>query len=254
MYPSTTAAPSGTLSAVTYHHYSHCPLGASFFLLEPTCLEVVDAWGAMYWAIAAPHGVAAWAGETAETGGGGVPGLTDSFTSTLYYAWQLGTLPLQGVELSARQALVGGDYELINHHGAELQPNADFWLIALFRGLVGGARRAFPVTLSRAANSTGARVFAFDAAGGGRLIMALNLNAADETILVRLAGAGAGAARTEWHLTGEPGVSGGPAACNGAPLRLGDDGVLTDWRALGRQASGDVALAPASVVLALLAP
>lgn len=122
------AAPTGTFNALTYHHYSHCAPGQFFFLLEPSCLVVLDDWAAMYAAIAAQHaGVAAWAGETAENGGGGIPGLTDSFTSTLYYAYQLGALPLNGVELSARQALVGGDYELLDHHEAELAPNPDYW-------------------------------------------------------------------------------------------------------------------------------
>ena len=252
------AAPRGTFAALTYHHYAHCPAGAFFFLLEPLCLQIVDQWGAMYAAIAAAHGgVAAWAGETAENGGGGVPGLTDSFTSTLYYAWQLGALPLAGVELSARQALVGGDYELINHHAADgaLAPNPDYWLLFFFRALVGGGGRAYNVTLSQPAAATGARVFAFDAApatGAKLALLALNLNAANTTLLVNLAGMGG--PRTEFHLTGEPGVPHAPVRCNGAALAFSPPPARAppDWRALGVPATGDLAIAAASVVLALI--
>jgi len=252
------AAPPRTFAALTYHHYSHCPAGAFFFLLEPACLEVVDQWGAMYAAIAAAHdGVAAWAGETAENGGGGVPGLTDSFTSTLYYAWQLGALPLSGVELSARQALVGGDYELLDHHAPALTPNPDFWLLFFFRALIGGGGRAYNVSLSQPASATGVRVFAFDAApatGAKLALLALNLNAVDTTLLVALAGAGADGPRTEFHLTGAPGVAHAPVRCNGATLAFSPPPALSppDWRALGVPAKGDLAIAAASVVFALI--
>lgn len=250
------AAPSNTFAALTYHHYAHCPAGSFFFLLEPACLQIVDAWGAMYAAIAAEHsGVAAWAGETAENGGGGIPGLTDSFTSTLYYAYQLGVLPLNGVELSARQALVGGDYELLNHHAAALTPNPDYWLLFLFRKLIGGGGRAYAVNVSMPATATGVRVFAFDAApatGAVKAILALNLNAANTTMLIALQGAGMAGPRTEWHLTGQPGVSNAPVLCNGVELTFGSDLSPPDWRTLGVAGSGDIALGAASIAFALV--
>ena len=67
-----------------------------------------------------------WAGETADHSGGGIPGLTDTFRSCLYYAWQLGALPAAGVPLAARQCLSGGDYELLQRVG--FAPNPDFWV------------------------------------------------------------------------------------------------------------------------------
>lgn len=89
------AAPQGTLTAITYHHYPGCEpgmmayracsrvcgyalpysTGQFFFLLEPVCLLILDNWAAMYSNISSSvTGVSAWAGETAEHGGGGVAG------------------------------------------------------------------------------------------------------------------------------------------------------------------------------------
>lgn len=151
-------------------------------------------------------GVAAWAGETAEHVGGGVAGLTDTFYSTLYYAWQLGTLPANGVSLSARQALVGGNYELLNR--TTFAPNPDYALLWLFKTLVGGNAAAFPVALNASVLDTGVRVFVFSAApatGATYVILALSLNDVGATFDVVLEGAGLGGVRTEFHLTGQPG-------------------------------------------------
>ena len=244
----------GTLSALTYHHYPGCT-PAGYFALSPGCLQIIDDWGDLFSRVGAPRGVPTWAGETAGHGGGGVAGLTDSFTSSLYYAWQLGALPLHGVELSARQALVGGDYELLSRD--TLAPNPDWWVLWLFKRLVGGGGRAFNVTLSAPVARTGVRVFAFSAApgaGGARALLALSLNTVGATMRVALGGAGVGGARREWHLSGPLGVSGGAVACNGVPLAMGSAGELPDWRALGVgvAAGEDLVLAPSTVVFALV--
>ena len=258
----------GTLQALTYHHYPGCEANASaYFALDPRCLQIIDAWGAQFSRPGAAAGVATWAGETAGHGGGGVQNLTDSFTSSLYYAWQLGALPLAGVELSARQALVGGDYELLSR--ATLLPNPDYWVLLLFKGLIGGGARAFEVNASAPATLTGLRLFAFSAGAAAaparRVLLALSLNTVGAEFLVQLAGGGAeGArveyhlsegARVEYHLSGPLGVSGGRVACNGRPLLVGAGGQLPDWRAMGAPAAAGAPLriAPGSVVFATLA-
>ena len=81
---------------------------------------------------------------SADHNGGGVANLTDTFISSFYYAWQLGALPLYGVELAARQTLSGGDYELLQR--GTFEPNPDYFVAWLFRALIGGNASAFVVT------------------------------------------------------------------------------------------------------------
>jgi hypothetical protein len=246
---------SGGLQALTYHHYPGCEGNATaYFALDPRCLQIIDAWGSQFSRPGAAAGVATWAGETAGHGGGGVAGLTDSFTSSLYYAWQLGALPLTGVELSARQTLVGGDYGLLDR--GTLLPNPDFWVLLLFKGLIGGDARAFAVNASAPVERTGVRVFAFTAGAAAaparRVILALSLNTVGAEVLVQLAGGGAEGRRVEYHLSGPLGVPGGRVACNGRPLEAGANGALPDWRAMGApaEAGTPLRLAPGSIVFA----
>jgi hypothetical protein len=107
----------GVLGALTYHQYPECLAADPSFTLTPSCLGNLDAQATGCVAAAEPAPgppfPAVWAGETADHSGGGIPGLTDTFRSSFYYAWQLGALPLSGVELGARQCLSGGDYELL---------------------------------------------------------------------------------------------------------------------------------------------
>ena len=250
------STPAGTLSALTYHHYPGCEANSSdYFALDPACLQIIDDWGALFSSVGASRGVPTWAGETAEHGGGGVTGLTDTFTSSLYYAWQLGTLPLHGVELAARQALVGGDYELLDRN--TLAPNPDYWVLYLFKALIGGGARAFPVNVSASAAASGVRVFCFSASaatGATRTLLALSLNTVGARIEVELQGEGMGGARLEYALSGDLAAPRGSVACNGAALQLGADGAPPPWRALGvaRAAGAPLELAAASVVFATL--
>jgi hypothetical protein len=144
----------GVLGALTYHQYPECVAADPAFTLLPSCLAQLDSQASGCVTAAAPAPgppyPAVWAGETADHSGGGIPGLTDTFRSTFYYAWQLGALPGHGVELAARQCLSGGDYELLQVCGgggrvgeshvmvssavfAALQrgtfnPNPDYWI------------------------------------------------------------------------------------------------------------------------------
>lgn len=198
--------------------------------------------------------VAAWAGETAEHVGGGVAGLTDTFYSTLYYAWQLGALPANGVSLVARQALVGGHYTLLNR--TSFAPNPDYAFLWLFKALVGGGAQAYNVTLNASVLDTGVRVFVFSAAPATRAlysILALSLNNVSATTQVVLQGSSdLGGLRTEYHLTGQPGVPGAPLVCNGAtPLEPAPNGSMPSWQGLGVPGGpGPLSLGPASVVFA----
>jgi hypothetical protein len=223
--------PPGTLDALTYHEYPQCtaPNVPNGFLLDPGCLASLDAQAAACVAAAAAGSQpppAVWAGETADHSGGGIANLTDTFRSSFYYAWQLGALPAAGVALAARQALSGGDYELLtraDYGGGKFAPNPDYWVAWLFRALVGGGAAARGVTMSVSVNASGVRLWAFATSDGRQALLAVNLQdgsasssggAIPQPVALQLSGAGvAGAPRVEYHL-----ASASPPGGVGAPL------------------------------------
>jgi heparanase 1 len=79
-----------------------------------------------------------WIGEGAMAYNSGLPGVSDSFRGSLWFANLLGALaktkPLShGVY--CRQSLLGGHYELISHE--TMVPNPDYWVAYLWKNLVG---------------------------------------------------------------------------------------------------------------------
>jgi hypothetical protein len=250
----------GTLAAITYHSYPDCEADpAGVFALTPTCLLVEDLlakWAFAAAGGAAPGAVGAWLGEGADHVGGGVRGLTDTFRSSFYVAWLYGATAAAGVELTVRQALSGGDYELLQRNNS-FAPNPDWWTIWLFKSLMGGGVDVYNVSAS-APPSSGVRVFAFAAAAGTgatTALLAINLQL-NATVSVTLAGGTLPtAARTEFHMTGNLTEAHGVVACNGAPLAL--DPVThapPPARSLGAPAAAGspLVLAPASFAFVLV--
>ena len=222
------AAPPGAISALTYHEYPECQYTqGSTLALHPECLSAIDAHARGAVAAAAlgsgpPPPV--WMGEGADHSGGGIPGLTDTFRSSFYAAWLYGASAAAGVELTARQCLSGGDYELLQR--GSFAPNPDFWTVWLFKALIGGSAgaSAYNVTHSVAPTTSGVRVFAFSAAPQGAqaptlALLALNLQT-DTPVAVTLEGAGVGGPRVEYHLSGNASQPHGDVACNGQVLRM----------------------------------
>lgn len=195
-----------------------------------------------------------WAGESADHSGGGVANLTDTFRSSFYYAWQLGALPANGVELAARQCLSGGDYELLQR--GTFEPNPDYYVVWLFHALIGGSATAFPVQTSVQAAASGVRVFAFSASkasNGSYTILAINLQSSGKPIPITLAGMTG--SRVEYHLTGDVAQEHGPIYCNGKQLAVNPSTYLPPaWQSLGVSASAStpLTLAPASIVFATI--
>jgi heparanase 1 len=79
-----------------------------------------------------------WIGEGAMAYNSGLPGVSDSFRGSLWFANLLGALaktrPLShGVY--CRQSLLGGHYELVRH--GTMVPNPDYWVARLWKELVG---------------------------------------------------------------------------------------------------------------------
>lgn len=72
-----------------------------------------------------------------ETGGAynsGQRGVTDAFGSAFWWLDLLGSLGKHGHDFACRQALLGGNYALIDLH--RRQPNPDFWVLLLWRRIV----------------------------------------------------------------------------------------------------------------------
>ena len=76
-----------------------------------------------------------WLGETGHAQCGGEPGVSDRFISSLWWLDTLGQMALSGHDQVVRQALIGGDYGLINFQTGE--PNPDYWATLLWNSLMG---------------------------------------------------------------------------------------------------------------------
>ena len=79
-----------------------------------------------------------WLGEGGGAYGSGQDGSTNTFLSSFWYADSLGMLAAQGHDAFCRQALVGGNYALLNYvDGGSFSPNPDLYTAILFRHLAG---------------------------------------------------------------------------------------------------------------------
>lgn len=152
--------------AVTFHDYADdCCKPADGNVLNVTCLDAFFAKAAWVRDIAAAHGVATWNGEGALHAYSGVAGLTNTALSTLFYLHALGAYADGGFGLFSRQALVGGDYELVNR--STFAPTPDYWGLLLFRTLVSGtALNVSVIATPHAAASGSVRAHAFCTHGG----------------------------------------------------------------------------------------
>eukprot|EP00055_Hartaetosiga_balthica_P000551 m.136880 g.136880 ORF g.136880 m.136880 type:complete len:618 (-) comp11035_c0_seq1:132-1985(-) len=169
--------------ALTYHQYPQCLPGASL-VLEPSCLESLASTAKAMASLTNDTPFRMFAGETADHSGGGVLGVTNTFTSSFYYAYQLGALPSNNITLAARQCLMGGYYELLNK--TTLIPNPDFYIAWLTRNLINKyvpgkenstpLARAIEVKVDFDVSTSGLQVFAFVNTEGVPVVMAINLN------------------------------------------------------------------------------
>jgi heparanase 1 len=238
----------GALAAITYHQYPQCtaPPTSTAFVMLPSCLAQLGEAAAGYAnSSQAIAGLATWLGEGADHSGGGIPGLTDTFRSSFYYASLVGAAPLAGVELMARQCLNGGDYELLQR--GSFAPNPDFWILWLAKKVLRQGARALNATSSAPALASGLQVFSFDASaasGGATALLVVNTHASN-TYFLSLGGVNLAGPRVEWHVTGDVAAVHGPIAINGHVM----SGDLPPIAELGaRAAAGSVlVVAPASI-------
>ena len=162
-------ATKGAMTAVTYHDYwNSCADGSipAGLVLNTTCIDeqVSLAVGTLE-GVASKHGVPLWLSEGALHSNSGVVGLTNTWTSTLWYAHTLGQLAQSGVELFSRQTLLGGNYEIVDK--ATGLPNPDYWMALAWHDFVG--HDVFNTTLEGCTGlcASALRVHAHSAASGG---------------------------------------------------------------------------------------
>lgn len=76
-----------------------------------------------------------WLSETGNALFGGEPGVSDRFVGSLWWLDHLGTMAAAGMSGLVRQALVGGEYGLLEQAG--LRPRPDFWCSLLWKKVIG---------------------------------------------------------------------------------------------------------------------
>ena len=76
-----------------------------------------------------------WCGECGPHNGGGLPGVTDTMTSSFWYMDALGGLAKAGYSQHGRQALVGSHYGLLEE--TTHTPNPDYWALLGWKRFMG---------------------------------------------------------------------------------------------------------------------
>ena len=166
-------ASNGSMHAVTVHDYADdCCTPTLGNVLNVTCLDAFFEQAGFVRDIARGFNTALWNGEGALHAYSGIYGLTNTMVSTVFYMHALGSYAKNGFGLFSRQALIGGNYELINR--TTLMPTPDYYGLLLFRQLVGGTALESAV----ASPAAGVRAHAFCALGGGGVALLVNVAAA----------------------------------------------------------------------------
>ena len=169
------------------------------------------------------------------------------FGSAIWYADSMSTKAAAGYALYCRQDVIGADYGLIN--STSLAPSADYWLLVLWKRLVGPRVLAVSGLPPKATT----RAYAFCAAPSATSTATLVLiNLADASACVGLPAGFAqpGAPLTQYSLTpGAGGVTSADTLLNGVPLVVGADGQLPALAGKTVAQAGGVTLPPLSVTL-----
>eukprot|EP00041_Stephanoeca_diplocostata_P014297 m.258808 g.258808 ORF g.258808 m.258808 type:complete len:653 (+) comp19651_c0_seq2:84-2042(+) len=106
--------------------------------LNVSCLDDrVSMAEAKYLPVTRSASVPLWISEGALHASSGVAGLTNTYTSSLFYAHALGELARRGIGLFSRQTLLGGNYEIIDRITG--LPNPDYWVAVLWHDLIGAS-------------------------------------------------------------------------------------------------------------------
>ena len=225
-----------------------------------------------------------WCGECGPHNDNGLANKTDRFLSSFWYADALGGLARLGLAEFGRQALVGGNYELLSRTAGPpgpglFEPNPDFYVLLVWKRVMG--TRVMNVSLAPAAAAATLHAYAHcgddgdDGNGGGGMGL-INISPT-EAASVRLALPGGGArpagtpgapgapgvgetagTRGEWHFAavapGAGGLRSHSVALNGRVLAMPAPDRLPSLAPVRADAGAPVAVAPDSVVFVSLPP
>ncbi|KAM0829670.1 hypothetical protein ACQ4PT_066734 [Festuca glaucescens] len=183
----------------------------------------------------------AWVGESGGAYNSGGKDVSDRFADSFWYLDQLGMSSVFGTKVYCRQALVGGNYCLLNT--TTLAPNPDYYSALLWDRLMGPGvlqttaaaspclrsyahcskqKPGVTVLLINLSNST-----AFNVTVAGDM----DLHPPPRKLLEAEAGAVCGGQREEYHLRPEGGdIQSSVVLLNGKPLALGPCGQIPELR------------------------
>eukprot|EP01084_Bolivina_argentea_P051104 93989_1 len=158
------------LYRATYHHYAQCEYPNGTLVFSPKCLQDIINSATQFYNVGHAAGIPVWMGEGSEHTGGGTPNVSNTFVDNFYYVYQLCTVLQYNLNATLRSDLIGGDYELIDHHTFE--PNPDYWILYIWKQLIGDAM--FDTDLTTNANDRSA-AFSFRAtvSGGDAITLVL---------------------------------------------------------------------------------
>lgn len=234
----------------TWHYYPtqsfRCPVATNRAragrVLPPRQLDEVDRWADYVARARGGRGPELWLGETGPAQCGGEPGFSDRFASTFWWLDQLGRTALAGQPVVIRQALVGGDYGLIEER--DLRPSPDYWATLLWRRTMGTR-----VLHTSAGPADGAlRLYAHctpDGPPGAVSALLINL-AADRATTVTLPGL---SGRADLYSLTADAPESREVRLNGTALRASPDGDLPELLPIRVPAADGDALAAAQVTV-----
>jgi heparanase 1 len=214
----------GSLDAVVMHSYNN---DGGYNWSQPGFLAQTMQQARVMLAETRKHSATAalWCGECGPHNAGGLANTTDTFLSSFWYADALAGLAKLGLSQFGRQALVGGNYGLLQEHTYE--PNPDLYLAIVWKQLMG--QEVLNATVAAAVGDVGGELHVYahceparhavQRAGAGRAVTLLFINVSPRTEYSLAVLGGGGGSRHEWHFSA-PDVRSKVVSLNGKPLLM----------------------------------
>ena len=171
-----------------------------------------------------------WCGECGPHNAGGLANTTDTFMSSFWFSDALAGLAKFGLSQFGRQALVGGNYGLLQEH--TFHPNPDLYLAIAWKQLMGQEvlNATVAATGGDVSDDIGATLHVYahcepaqsagQRASVGKAVTLLFINVSPQTeYSLAVPGGGGGGRRQEWHFSA-PDVISKVVSLNGKPLLL----------------------------------
>lgn len=226
----------GTMVGSSFHDYQNeCFDGytGTELLANTSCFsDHVAELKARFDPVVGRHHNQLWCTECGPHSNSGVDGLTNTWSSSMWYADALGLYAANGIGMLSRQTLLGGDYEIINRTTG--LPNPDFYPAVLWHDLIGA--EVYGVTLHGCDDPdcrSAVRLYAHSGLqdSSSTVLVALNFaTSAASGLTIRLTGvrngtgaaaAGSGSGSCElWQIRGAKGATLREISVNGAPADL----------------------------------